>query len=43
MVSRKVMKSFKFVDAKDLPPTSASAKVHSFKVYYQVQERRDGT
>lgn len=38
----KVMKSFKFIDAKDLPPTSASAKFHSLRVYYQVQEWREG-
>ncbi len=39
----KVMKSFKYVDAKDLPPTSASAKFHSLRVYYQVQEWRGET
>ena len=36
----KVVKSFKYVDAKDLPPTSASAKFHCLRVYYQVQEWR---
>lgn len=39
----KVVKSFKYVDAKDLPPTSASAKFHSLRVYYQVQEWRGET
>ena len=36
----KVVKSLKCVDAKDLPPTSASAKFHCLRVYYQVQEWR---
>ena len=36
----KVVKSSKYVDAKDLLPTSASAKFHCLRVYYQVQEWR---
>ena len=36
----KVVKSCKHVDANDLPPTSASAKFHSLRVYYQVQDWR---
>lgn len=39
----KVMKSYKSVDANDLPPTTASAKFHSLRVYYQVQEWRGET
>ena len=37
----KVVKSIKYVDTKDLPPTSASAKFHCLRVYYQVQEWLD--
>lgn len=33
----KVIKSLRSVDVKDLPPTSDSAKYHSFRVYYQTQ------
>jgi len=33
----KVLKSYKYVDASDLPPTSGAAKFHSLRAYYQVQ------
>jgi hypothetical protein len=33
----KVAKSSKYVEARDLPPTPASAKFHSLRVYYQIQ------
>lgn len=36
----KVIRSSKFVEARSLPPTSASARFHSLRVYYQVQEWR---
>ena len=39
----KVMKSHKYVDASDLPPTSGSAKFHSLRVYYQVQQWKGET
>ena len=39
--SDKVLKSSKYVEAHDLPPTAASAKFHSLRVYYQIQEWRD--
>ena len=33
-----VASSTKYVEARSLPPTSAAAKFHSLRVYYQVQE-----
>ena len=39
----KVMKSHKYVDASDLPPTSGSAKFHSLRVYYWVQQWKGET
>lgn len=36
----KVIKSLRSVDVKDLPPTSDSAKYHSFRVYYQTSLAR---
>ena len=36
----KVASSTKYVEARSLPPTSAAAKFHSLRVYYQVQEWR---
>ena len=38
--SRKALRSSKHVEARDLPPTQASAKFHSMRVYYQMQEWR---
>ena len=35
-----VASSKKYVEARSLPPTSAAAKFHSLRVYYQVQEWR---
>ena len=35
-----VVSSTKYVEARSLPPTSAAAKFHSLRVYYQVQEWR---
>ena len=34
---KNVIKSFKHIDIKTLPPTDAAAKYHSFRVYHQVQ------
>ena len=34
----KVTRSQKYVEANSLPPTSAAAKYHSMRVYYQVQQ-----
>ena len=36
----KVASKTKYVEARSLPPTSATAKFHSLRVYYQVQEWR---
>ena len=33
----KVLKSYKYVDARELPPTSEAAKFHCLRVYYQIQ------
>jgi len=38
--SEKVLKCSKYVEARDLAPTAASAKFHSLRVYYQIQEWR---
>jgi len=40
--TEKVAKSLTFVDPKILPPTSGSAKYHSYRVYLQIQEWKGG-
>ena len=38
----KVTRSHKYFEANSLPPTSAAARYHSLRVYYQIQIMKEG-